>query len=96
MKEKVEKLLAEWHEAGRIAFERSYKNLVYDTYSPKTAKYKKKYIYLDEGTSGAFILEISTGNIYSLKSRYGVPNFKKFCGHIDTITGADLCRLRWW
>ena len=95
-KNQIEKLLSDWHEAGRAYFENYYSNLVYDS-APylKTAKEKSKYICLDEGTSGAFILEKSTLTIYCIKSKYGVPNFKKPIGHLDTVTGAMLDRFRY-
>lgn len=96
MKERIEQLLKDWHEAGRTRFEKSYPNLDYDTYAPKSMKDKAKYIYLDDGDSGAFILEKDNGIIYRLKSKYGVPNKRKVCGNIATITGGDLDRLRWW
>jgi len=96
MLEKIEKLLTDWHEAGRAAFEKSYHNLNYDTYTPKRMVVKSKYIYLDDGTSGAFILEKSTGNIFRIKSKYGVPNRKKLVGNIENITGEALSRYRWY
>jgi len=92
--EKIEKLLTDWHEAGRASFEKNYHNLNYDTYTPKRMVVKAKYIYLDDGTSGAFILEKSTGNIYRIKSKYGVPNRKKLIGNIETITGKELSSFR--
>jgi len=95
MKEKIENLLRDWHEAGRPYFKAHYPHSDYETYT-KRAVYKQKYIYLDEGTSGAFILEKSTGNIYRIKSKYGVPNRKKRVGHIDAITGQDLNKYRWY
>lgn len=92
----LDKLMSDWHEAGRAAFEKTYENLNYDEYSRKRAVDRKKYISLDVANSGAFIIEKSNGNVYRLKSKYGVPNKKKLCGHVDTITGEDLHRLRWW
>uniref|UniRef100_A0A6M3LW79 Uncharacterized protein n=1 Tax=viral metagenome TaxID=1070528 RepID=A0A6M3LW79_9ZZZZ len=96
MQEKIDRLLIDWHEAGRAAFERAYKSLNYDAQYPKVAVEKRKYICLDERTTGAYLLEKATGNIYRIKSKYGVPNFKKLIGHIDTVTGADLARNRWY
>ena len=92
----LDKLLKDWHEAGRAEFEATYENLVYDEQYFKAAIEKKKYICLDERNSGAFLIDKTDGNVYRIKSKYGVPNKKKLCGHIDTITGADLNRLRWW
>ena len=96
MKEKLEKLISDWHEAGRAAFEKKYNSLKYDSYHPKRVVEKTKYFYLDEGNSGAFIVDKATGTIWRLKSKYGVPNKKKVCGNVNTITGEHLDRLRWW
>jgi hypothetical protein len=96
MKERIDVLLHEWHEAGRADFEASYHNLNYDSCSPKVAREKSKYINLDEDHSGAFMLDKTDGNIYRIKSAYGVPNKRKLAGNIDTITGDVLNRLRWW
>jgi len=95
MKEKLEKLANDWHEAGRNEFENHNSHLVYDDYAPKTVIEARKYFYLDAGTSGAFVVDKMSGDIFKIKS-YGVPNKKKFVGHVDEITGADLSRLRWW
>ena len=92
----LNKLLTDWHEAGRAAFESNSGSLVYDEYAPKFAHEKRKYICLDVRSSGAFIVDKTDGNVYRLKSAYGVPNKKKLCGNIETITGVDLNRLRWW
>ena len=96
MREKLEKLAKDWHEAGRADFERTYENLVYDEQCKKSVMTAKKYFYLDEGHSGAFIVDKETGTVWRLKSKYGVPNKRKVCGNVETITGNDLYRLRWW
>lgn len=97
MIEKAKQLCKDWHEAGRADFKRDYDNLAYDGPSyNKRAVEKKKYICLDEGNSGSFIVDKTNGNIYRLKSKYGVPNKKKLVGHIDTVTGERLYELRWW
>ena len=95
MKEQIEQLLKDWHEAGRGYFESHYKNLDYDTDSPKRAIEKKKWVCLDEGTSGAFLLDKETCLIYRIKSAYGVPNYKKVVGKLGEVTGADLNSWRW-
>jgi len=93
-KSKVDVLLKDWHEAGRARFEHDAPNLNYDTYYPHTVKYKQRWAMLDEGTSGAFMLDRGTGNIYRIKSAYGVPNYKKLIGHISTVTGQGLLMRR--
>jgi len=95
----IRAFLSKWHEEGRAAFERSYDNLDYDgpTYA-KTATDRRKYIALDAGRSGAFLLDKTTRLVYRIKA-YGVPNKRKCLGTIDTIlvcNDANLARLRWW
>lgn len=92
----IEQLLRDWHEAGRNHFEKTFKNLDYDKQCHKHAVYKKKYIYLDEGSSGAFILDKETELIYRIKSKYGVPNKRKCLGTLGEVTGEELNRLRWY
>jgi len=94
--DKINKLLNDWHEAGRASFIKSYPNLDYDSYAPKKANFRLKYVLLDEATSGVFVLEIETGNIYRIKSKYGVPNKRKLIGIIDNVTGKDLNKYRWY
>jgi hypothetical protein len=98
-KAKVETLLKDWHEAGRAHFQRSYPNLDYDSDQTKTVTYKQRWAMLDEGgghhRSGAFMLDRESGNIYRIKSAYGVPNYKKLIGHINNVTGRDLLVRRW-
>ena len=96
MIKQAEKLCKEWHEAGREDFEKSHPSLNYDTYAPKKAIEKRKYINLDEGTSGAFLVDKTDGCIYRIKSKYGVPNRKKPIGYIDQVTGEMLNRWRWY
>ena len=89
--QQIDNLLKDWHEAGRDYFKKHFTNLNYDTPSYiKRAIEKSKYICLDDGTSGAFILDKTTNIIYHIKSKYGVPNFKKPIGLLGTVTGADL------
>ena len=95
MKEKLEKLARDWHEADRAEFESVHKSLVYDDYAPKTVIEARKYFYLDAGTSRAFVVDKRSGNIF-IVNLYSVPGKKRLVGHVDEITGADLSRLRWW
>lgn len=75
--------LTAWHENGRTHFDRLAPNLVYDDYDPKHAEDRKKYIALDHGTSGAFLLDKGTGTVYTIKA-YGKPN--RSIGHISELT----------
>ncbi len=74
-----------WHENGRAAFQKSYPSLDYDSeYYCKTAKNRSKYIALDDGTSGRYLLEKATGLIWGIKA-YGVRHTGKLIGHIDAL-----------
>lgn len=92
----INRILTQWHEAGRDRFERAYPNLGYDSLAyAKTAKAKEKYIYLDDGTSGAFMAERETGTVYAIKA-YGVPNKRKPVGNLwNGLDGGSLCLNRW-
>jgi len=79
----IRELLTAWHEAGRAAFERSYTSLQYDTYEPKTVKERRKYLALDRGTSGYFLVDRATGEVFSIKG-YGVPNRR--VGTVEELT----------
>ena len=58
-----------------------------------TIKEKKKYIYLDCGGSGVFMIDKSTGNIFGIKG-YGTINNAKCWGHIQTINIKELHQRR--
>ena len=101
MKQKLEQIIKDWHEAGRADFERTYENLDYDRDQGKQMVESRKYFYLDQNCgggnfSGAFIVDKATGTIWRLKSKYGVPNKRKVCGMVETMTGDKLYKLRWW
>jgi uncharacterized protein (TIGR02996 family) len=85
---RVPEFLELWHENGRRYFEKCYQNLDYDSaYYGKTAKDRSKYIALDSGTSGVFLLEKATGEVFRIKG-YGVPNRKKCVGTLDRLIAA--------
>ena len=100
MKERLKQLAKDWHEAGRLEFNKQYQNLDYDRDQGKRVVEARKYFYLDQACgisfSGAFIVDKATGTVWRLKSKYGVPNKRKVCGNIAEITGEKLTRLRWW
>ncbi len=58
-----------------------------------TIKEKKKYIYLDCGTSGVFMIDKLTSNIFGIKG-YGTINKAKCWGHINNIDIEDLHKKR--
>ena len=101
---KINTMLTEWHQAGRASFEAFAPHLDYDTYATKHVVIRRKYALLDEGPSGAFIVDIATQKVYRLKSKYGTPNKKKCLGTIggtiqgrtEPLTGQALHTYRWW
>jgi len=93
--QRIAELLDEWHKAGRAAFEERYPILDYDTHARKSMVVRRKYILLDEGNSGAFAVDKTTGKVYRIKA-YGRPNLRKCVGHVDAINGLWLVTYRWW
>ncbi len=87
-------ITTEWHEAGRAEFEKKCGNLDYDTYAPKSIIEKRKYYYLDEKDSGAFMVN-TQGEIFRIKA-YGQVDKRKFVGNVGDVTGQDLQKARWW
>ena len=57
------------------------------------SKEKKKYFYLDCGTSGAFMVDKSDGMIYNIKG-YGKINKAKCRGNIQNIEVEQLHQRR--
>ena len=95
---RVLQILDQWHEAHRAAHLRLYPNADlknFDSYDEKHAHVGAKYIRLDTGGSGAWMLEIATGIIYQIKG-YGKVDKKKIAGDIneDWFNGLVLFRDR--
>ena len=79
----VKRFLRAWHENGRARFERDCSSLVYDEYAPKHAVERRRYIALDRGTGGVFLLDRVTAELWTIKA-YGKTN--RFVGHLDEVT----------
>ena len=80
---KVQHFLTLWHENGRASFKRRYRNLDYDAEAyRKFARDRKKYIALDDGPSGIFLVDRQTEEVWSIKA-YGVP--KRTLGTLDAL-----------
>ena len=82
---KINRFLSLWHENGRALFERTTPRLDYDSYYPKTMTVRRRWIALDKGTSGVFLLDPRTEEVYTIKA-YGVPNRK--VGTLDSLIEA--------
>ena len=89
----VQRFLTLWHETGRVQFERSYPSLDYDSpaYSCH-ARQRRKYIALDRGTSGAYLLDRATTVVYPIKSAYGVANKARPLGTLAEIIANWFAR----
>lgn len=81
--QEIKDFLDAWHENNRSSFERRFRNLRYDDCERKTAKERRKYIALDEGTSGRFLVDKQTGVVCGIAA-YGVPKYR--LGHIGDLT----------
>ncbi len=80
----IQKFLVAWHEAGRPAFEREYKRLDYDSPAYQhVARDRRKYIALDRGDSGVYLVDKATGDVFTIKG-YGVP--KRRVGTLAELT----------
>jgi hypothetical protein len=93
---RIKEILHNWHEAGRAEFEANYPNLNFDSPDYSTHFHVgAKYIRLDVGSSGAFLLDSTTGLIYGIKG-YGQVDKKKVAGDASdpNFTGASLYNLR--
>lgn len=55
-------------------------------------KEKKKYFYIDFGTSGVFMIDKITGLIYNIKA-YGQINPQKCLGMIQSINDSNILNL---
>ena len=63
------------------------------------SKERRKFWALDCGGSGAFLVEKATGELFNIKSAYGVPDYNKKkkanLGNIQTVDGEWLQTKRW-
>ena len=79
----IREFLDAWHENGRRSFEKEYTSLNYDSPSyAKHARQRRKYIALDEGTGGVFLVDRETQEVYTIKA-YGVPKLR--CGSVSYV-----------
>ena len=92
MKEKIIQIVKELnqHEADRLRLEGFTNECFFNPDGTLTEQQevtfliKKKYIYINFGTSGAFMVNRETGNIFNIKG-YGTPDLKKLRGMWKTL-----------
>lgn len=95
----IERIVRELADAERERLQREYPRIASDdaiweqSYKPK-CKEKRDYWNIDLGTSGAWMVEKSTGNLFGIDA-YGVPNRRKYYGPVDLIDGMKLIRYRY-
>lgn len=91
--QKVKDFLDAWHENGRQPFATSYANSYAAGYYDaehghrKHARDRKKFVALDEGDSGVFLVEKETGKVFTIKG-YGRPNH--YVGMIEELTAKYI------
>ncbi len=59
-----------------------------------TMKEKKKYFYINFGTSGTFMVDKATGEVFGIKA-YGQINRIRLKGNIRNLDIAELHKKRW-
>lgn len=95
IQEQVTRLAYELQEAVKEEFARKYPNL-----TPESVRIhiRKRWTALDIGSSGAFLVENVTGELYNIKA-YGVPDHNKKrkadIGNVANVSGAELLAKRW-
>lgn len=96
MEEKIKKLADALNVIEAEEFKRKGYSFPHDKWTLK--KVGKKFAYLDCGGSGAFLVEIATGELYNIKG-YGVPDYNKKkkadIGNINTVDPKVLHSKRW-
>ena len=87
--------LKAWHESGRQTFEHNYPRQTYDDACRKTAKSGKRWLKLDSGNSGYYLVDLASPEpmVYTIKV-YGVP--KKCIGTLAAVTEAWRNRITHW
>jgi hypothetical protein len=91
----IQRLLAEWHAAGRAAYAQQYPDRPYDLYARKSATTMDTYIHLDEAGSVAFLVNRRTGIVYRVRV-YGRTQPGKRLGHVSELSGDVLYAQRYW
>jgi hypothetical protein len=95
--DRLKQILDQWHEAQRADYNKNnnWTGTWFDEREEKHAHVGDKYIRLDVGGSGAWMLEAETGIIYNIKG-YGKVDKKKIAGDINDpeFDGAVLFRDR--
>ncbi len=91
MKEKLEALRALIDKEYNERMAKDYPNIKHP--DPVTIKLGRKYIKIDVGTSGKYMVEVATGNIYGIKA-YGVIHRGYRFGNLDTINNWNWSGYR--
>lgn len=84
LSESLDSLMKEWSDADKASNE-----------IKKASDKGRKYVYLDSGEQGAFLLDKDDRSIWCIKA-YGVKHPDKLVGLLGQVTGADLVEKRFW
>ena len=93
----VDKLVVELQAAEIAKYQASFPN---SPIQPDcvVAKSRSKFIAIDIGLSGAYLVEKATGELYNIKA-YGVPDrnkkVKADIGNVFTVNATELLNKRW-
>lgn len=89
--ERIQKVLQQWRDAEVAAAKSDFERNYADTYNKRYFAVGGKYIRLNIGGSGAFMVDMMTGLVYGIKG-YGKVDKKKISGDIwdPTFDGAVL------
>lgn len=86
---RIQQVLDDWHAAEAIE-----KGIKFANQHEKVAREGSRYIRLDAGNDGAYMMDKSDGTIYRIRS-YGEANLQQPVGNIATVDGATLHALRY-
>lgn len=92
----IQRVVRDLQYAVDAEFAQKYPNLVVP--DRVTANPRRKFIAIDIGSSGAFLVERTTGELFNIKA-YGVPDRNKKrkadIGNVATVDGAALLSKRY-
>lgn len=91
--DKLQAFVAKLHAEQAARIRRDYSNLDAEYEARVTVKPGSKYTRVDVGTSGKYMVENATGNIYGIKG-YGVVHRGYCFGTLDTINEWNWSEYR--
>ena len=93
----LQKVIDGLNERQRAEYKAKYPNIPQDEIPVWITKQRKKFIAIDCGGSGAFLVEKTTGELFNIKG-YGVPDYNKKkkadIGNVKTVDPVWLWSKR--